>query len=63
MTRERRWITASEVAEILHISRSQVYRLIRNSGFPRPAKIGGLSRWDREEIDHWMEAQYPLRGE
>ena len=63
MTTEKRWITASEVAEIIQVSKSQVYRLIRKAGFPRPAKIGGLSRWDREEIDRWMEAQYSLRSE
>jgi len=58
----RRWLTANEVASLLRTSRQHVYRMIREIGFPPPSKLGGMSRWDRREVDAWIEAQ-PRMGE
>lgn len=43
-----------EVQSYIGVSAATLYRLINDRGFPRPRKLGHLSRWMREEIDEYM---------
>lgn len=54
-------ITASDVAELLQVSKPMVYRLMNTQGFPRPIKLGVSVRWDSAEIDAWVEDQKAKR--
>ena len=51
-------LTVDEVMETLSVSRSTVYRFIRDRDFPPPVKIGpGCNRWPEAEIDAWVLKQ------
>jgi len=43
-----------EVAEILGVSYGTAKRLRYQDGFPKPFRIRGLWRWDRNEIENWL---------
>lgn len=45
-------ITPDEVAEELKISRQTALRIINAN---RPIRIGALSRWTRDQLDHFRE--------
>ena len=49
------FVTAAEVMSILKISRVTLWRLVKHRNFPRPAKVGSLSRWPLSEIQQWQE--------
>jgi len=36
------------------LGKSAVYNLIKEGGFPRPAKLGTTSVWPEHEIDQWL---------
>jgi excisionase family DNA binding protein len=46
----RRFLTLADVAEMLNISSSQTYALVR-SGELRGIKIGGRGQWRVEEVE------------
>lgn len=48
--------TIQEVMKMLGVSRSTVYRLIKNDGLPYK-KIGGSTRFDVIEVREWMNSQ------
>jgi len=56
---ERRFLTLADVAEVLNISASQTYALVRN-GELRAIKIGGRGQWRVEvaELDRFIAASY-----
>lgn len=43
-------LRSADVIQILSISRSQLYDLIRLGVLPPPIKLGGCSRWKAEDI-------------
>ena len=46
------------VSEIVGLSRSSIYELIKQSKFPRPVRISsGRVRWTSSDIDEWIELQ------
>jgi excisionase family DNA binding protein len=45
-------MTADEVAELLHIHPTTVYRLVKQRRIPA-FRVGGDYRFNREAIDHW----------
>ena len=47
---EKSYITASEVAQILQVTRSTVYNLVRKGILPRGLKIGQSRRWKLSEV-------------
>ena len=53
----KKLLRISEVAELVGISRSMVYKIMKDPEirFPAPVKIGVLSRWDQDEIFEWTE--------
>ena len=56
---DRRFLTLADVAEILNISASQAYALVR-SGELRAIKVGGRGQWRVEdaELERFIAASY-----
>ena len=55
----RRFLTLADVAEVLNVSASQTYALVR-SGELRAIKVGGRGQWriEQTELDRFITAQY-----
>jgi predicted DNA-binding transcriptional regulator AlpA len=47
-------IRLSEVEIISGLRRSHLYKLMGESEFPRPTKIGTASRWSLREVQGWI---------
>jgi excisionase family DNA binding protein len=47
---DRRFLTLADVSEVLNISASQAYALVR-SGELRGIKVGGRGQWRVEEVE------------
>jgi len=60
-TREALAVCARELAEMLDVSLRQVWRLNAAGKLPKPVRIGGSVRWNREEILEWFQAGCPDR--
>lgn len=44
-----------EVCQRLSVSKSHVRRLVKDSGFPQPIKLGPrASAWPEAEVDNWV---------
>jgi excisionase family DNA binding protein len=54
-----RFLTLSDVAEILNISASQTYALVRNGELPA-IKIGGRGQWrvERTQLEAYIKRLY-----
>ncbi|QNM95454.1 helix-turn-helix transcriptional regulator [Chitinimonas koreensis] len=53
----RRLIPLSEVESRSGLKKSKIYSMIGESAFPRPIKLGKLSRWVEAEVDEWIDKQ------
>ena len=57
MTIERleRLLTRKEITREVGISRSTIYRLLRNGSFPQPIRIGERGiRWPESQVQAWI---------
>jgi excisionase family DNA binding protein len=56
---EQRFLQLSDVAEILNISASQAYALVRNEEL-RAIKVGGRGQWrvERSALEAYIEKAY-----
>ena len=61
VTEDCQLINAKELAKMLSLSKRQIHRLNACGKIPRPVRIGGSVRWDREEILRWITASCPNR--
>ena len=52
-------MTVDAVAAMLAISSRHVYRLADSGRMPRPFKLGGANRWDRDVIEAWIKDGCP----
>jgi excisionase family DNA binding protein len=54
-----RFLTLADVAEVLNISASQTYALVRSGALPA-IKIGGRGQWrvEREQLESYIERMY-----
>lgn len=44
-----------DVCEKVGVSKGQIYKLIRSSGFPRPISLGSQAvGWVESQIDEWL---------
>ncbi len=59
MAAEPRFLTLADVAEVLNISSSQVYALVRN-GDVEAIKIGGRGQWrvERSKLEDYIGRMY-----
>jgi excisionase family DNA binding protein len=64
MAAEQRFLTLADVAEVLNISTSQVYALVRN-GELRAIKIGGRGQWrvERDQLEDYISRMYKETSE
>jgi len=58
---ERLGLSAREMGVRLGISVRQIWRLNSAGKLPKPVRLGGSVRWNREEILGWFEAGCPDR--
>ena len=49
-------LDATEVAQLLGISKRTVYRLLDAGQIPKPIKLGNATRWRRSDIELFVEA-------
>lgn len=54
-----RLLDVDRVAGMLGVSSRQVYRLADGGRMPRPLRLGGAVRWDRQTIENWIAAGCP----
>jgi len=54
-----RLLTVEAVAAMLAVSSRHIYRLADSGKMPRPVKLGGSNRWDREVIENWIRDGCP----
>ena len=55
MTTETRLLRRTEVERYCQISRSTIYRLMREGLFPEPLRIGPRAvRWSEQELMAWL---------
>jgi excisionase family DNA binding protein len=61
---EPRFLTLADVAEVLNISVSQVYALVRGEQL-RAIKIGGRGQWrvERDQLEDYIERMYQQTSE
>ncbi len=54
-----RFLTLADVAEVLNISASQTYALVRNNEL-KAIKIGGRGQWrvEREQLENYISRMY-----
>ena len=53
-----RLLKRREVEEITGLSRSSIYRLMREGQFPRPVKVGPAAvRWRESDIMSWLDSR------
>lgn len=45
-----------EVAKLLAISRSSVYKFADSGQIPRPVKLGGSVRWLASDLEEWQNS-------
>ena len=59
MVAEQRFMTLADVAEVLNISVSQVYALVRSEEL-RAIKIGGRGQWrvERDKLEDYISRMY-----
>lgn len=50
----RRMLNAKQVAERLGCNWRTIYRLADIGDMPMGVKIGGLRRWDSDELERWI---------
>jgi excisionase family DNA binding protein len=53
----------ADLAQALSVSRATVQRWRHSGRIPRPVHIGGAVRWSRDEVEQWIAAGCPGRGE
>jgi excisionase family DNA binding protein len=51
MDSEKPLLRVTDVAEILDLGVSSVWRLVRKGQLPAPVRVGGSTRWRRAEIE------------
>ena len=52
-------LSVADVAATLSCSSKTVYRLNDRGALPRPVRIGGLLRWQRQLIEEWIDKGCP----
>jgi len=52
----------NDVACVLRCSARTVYRLADSGRIPAPVKLGGLVRWPRHIVEHWIVHDCPPCG-
>jgi predicted DNA-binding transcriptional regulator AlpA len=54
-------ISARQMSQMLGVSLRQCWRLSSAGKLPKPIRLGGSVRWNRQEIMDWFQAGCPDR--
>lgn len=46
-----------DMMDFMKISRSTLWRIMRQEDFPKPVILMGLKRWRREDIETWLRSR------
>jgi prophage regulatory protein len=57
-----RLLTARELADMLQVSVRTVWRLRSSASIPAPVRIRGSVRWNRDEVQRWIDQGCPMIG-
>lgn len=49
-------LTKEDILKILRIGKSTLYDLIKRGLFPKPLKIGSISRWKEEDVQAFLSS-------
>lgn len=52
-------INAAQMARLLSVSEASVWAYLSAGRVPAPVKLGGLTRWNVEELRAWVNAGCP----
>jgi prophage regulatory protein len=52
-----RLLSAEQIGELMHADPSTVFRWVREGRFPKPLKIGGMTRWRARDYNEWVQQQ------
>jgi len=52
-------MTIQDVSRLMKCSTRHIRRMVRQGSFPRPLKIGRLSRWASGCVSTWLESKTP----
>ena len=59
-----RLLRRREVEIITGLSRSSIYRLMKEGDFPRPVRVGPTAvRWRESDIEAWMKSRPEAKGD
>jgi predicted DNA-binding transcriptional regulator AlpA len=60
----RRLLKIEEVCAVVGVSRAMIYKSMkrRSAPFPKPVKIGAVSRWPVEDVENWVSELRNARG-
>ena len=50
-------LTVEQVAALVQLPRSTLYRLVAAGQFPPPVKLGRATRWHRPTLERWLDQQ------
>lgn len=50
-----RLLSIKEIRQRINCATSTVYRWMEQDHFPRPLRIGGMARWEEQDIDGFLE--------
>lgn len=63
-TRTDRLLPRRAVEDRVGVTRSTVYRWMRESDFPEPIRVApGCVRWSEREIEEWIASRPRARGD
>lgn len=48
-------LTIKEVRRYLNCATSTIYRWMDENHFPRPLRLGGMARWEKRDIEEFLE--------
>ena len=64
MTAADRLMRRSEVEGRVGLSRTSIYRLMRQGRFPEPVRVGPKAvRWPASEVEAWLAARPRAKGQ
>lgn len=52
-----KYVTAKEICELLHISKSSLHKMSKSGAFPAPIQIGKCKRWESANVKAWLDNQ------
>ena len=60
MSTDLQLLKTSQVAELLNVDRTTLWKWYTKGRFPRPVKVGGTSRFRRSEVEAWIASRSPV---